>query len=280
METNDCDKPSRPSSNSGFSLKRVFTKLSNLRRKSSGNGDFNRRDANDPYLYITNFEQATDEECLAADKTNEGIYREELQTYKEITGIMERKNASFAKPSAPNHPPKPSNIEQLHDYRRKYVKTVALDQTEAVIYLHSIGKKYVRCQTNDPNAFEAYEAIELAKKIQSHFKGPEMFQERIPQQAWEERSELMSTELRNQARLNRVQSVYDLEHTTDYHNNVRRATISGGIAPKGVTTSAAPPAPQVYPLLPTAPSKGIDHISLTYQPTQLASAPPPLDSQT
>lgn len=211
-----------------FTFKRIRSKLNNFRHKSSNNEIFNRRNLNDPYLYITNFEQATDDECLEADKKNEEIYRQELQTYKEIMSIMEKRKSSFGKPSAPSHPPKPSNIELLHEYRRKYIKTVALEQTEAVIYLYSIGKKYSPYKTNDPNEFEAYDAIPLAKKIKEHFKGDQMFEERSNSKSWTEKSDMMMTELRNNELRSRIHSVYDLEKTPDYHDRVRSASYSTG----------------------------------------------------
>lgn len=255
----EVSSPSSTSSTSRFSLKGLRGVAKRLRRKSSTHNDFNRKDPNDPYLYITNFEQVTDDECLAADKKNEAIYRDQLQTYNEVVSIMDKKGASFKKPDAPIHPPKPSNIEKLYEYRRKYVKTVALEQSEAVVYLLSIGKKFTLHKTgHDPHEFEAYEAIELAKEIQRNCPGDKMFSDRQLGQAWGERSEMVTQNLKRQGR---VKSVYELEETTGYHDRVRSASLSAGNGQKGS---------QVYPSLPTVSHDS--HI-LEHNPHPLPSAP-------
>jgi hypothetical protein len=239
----DSDKVSKKST-----LKSTFKSLKNKltpRRSSSRSNDFNRKEQTDPYLYITNLEQATDDECLSADKQNESIYSNELQTFNDVTSLMDRRNASFQKPIAPKHPPKPSNIENLYEYRRKHVKTQALEQTEAVIYLYSIGKKYVREKTGDPNEFEAYEAIKLAIKIKEHCPGDKMFQDRRDENIWDEKSEIMTRELKNQSKSrSRLQSVYDLDSSSTYQDRIRSASYSSGDTnhSKGV-----------YPVLPSAP---------------------------
>jgi hypothetical protein len=233
----------------------LFKTLKNkLKSKRVGStSDFNRKDQNDPYLYITNFEQVTDEECLAADKKNESIYNEELQTYKDVTSLMDRRNASFMKPTAPKPPPKPSNIEKLYEYRRKYIKTQALEQTEAVIYLHTIGKKYVREKTDDPNEFEAYEAIELANAFKEKFKGEKMFQDIQDRYIWSENSEKMTQELsrrsqsRSKSRSN-FHSVYDSPESPAYQERSRSVSYSSDDVPIPYHYQG------LYPVIPSAPT--------------------------
>lgn len=236
-------------------LTTTFKNLKNKlksRRISASSGDFNRKDPNDPYLYIMNFEQITEEECLEADKQNERIYNDQLETYKEVSTLMDRRNASFMKPSAPKPPPKPSNIEQLYEYRRKYVKTQALEQTEAVIFLHTIGKIYVREKTGNPNEFEAYEAISLANEIRDKCPGDKMFQERHDSYLWNEKSEKMTSELRKRQSRSNFRSVYDLEpeETKQHHEKVRSLS-SSTISYSSCSNSQQ--STSLYPILPSAP---------------------------
>jgi hypothetical protein len=253
-------------------FKSFKNKLKPRRGSSVSSSDFNRIDPGDPYLYITNFEQITEEECLSADRKNESIYHDELETYKEVSSLMDRRNASFMKPSAPKPPPKPSNIEKLYEYRRKYVKTQALEQTEAVIFLHTIGKIYVREKTGNPNEFEAYEAISMANEIKEKCPGDKMFQDRRDNYLWNEKSEKMTDELKKRRSRSNFRSVYDLEpdeipqyqerirsmsNSSVNNSSVNNLSVNVCSGSTSTSTSTSTSSNQnhkgLYPVLPSAP---------------------------
>lgn len=122
------------------------------------------RSNGDQYFYISNFEQATDKQCMDLDKLNEKIYINNIKIYNKTNKQLETRSMPFKLEKPPDRPPRPNNYENLLLWRRRNVKKNVQDQSIAIMYL--LSKKYrIKYPGCKKEGVEPYEAIKLANQL-------------------------------------------------------------------------------------------------------------------
>lgn len=122
------------------------------------------------YKYVNDYNNTSMKECQRYDEENQYLYEKNVALYNRTSKMLEKRNAIFGLPEPPRRPRSPSNVELFVIFKRRKEKTDNKLQTLAVIYL--LQKDYNLIVDPDislinemKNAFEPYQAIELAEKV-------------------------------------------------------------------------------------------------------------------